>query len=281
MATPTLLSMVQNILSAMSSDEVNSIGDTVESMQVAQILQNKYYDIVARGDLRLDEQLIQLVPSDTTAAPVLMYLPAGTSRIDWMQYYDTNPTNSIQQTSQFGAYSHDLNVDVISTVQWTTTSTTSVTIPAAVPTTVTFTLSTAVPASVGQMVQAINGTNSISGTVAQYVGNTLVIQVANVTGSGTFASWIISSVNAFNLPPGYKYVTLLGNDEFIDMVNKFDQTQTNVQPYTFTQSGFDYHLKYMNDRQPSYATLISNFFMLFDSYDNTQDSTLQGSKTMI
>jgi hypothetical protein len=117
--------------------------------------------------------------------------------------------------------------------------------------------------------------------VAQYVGNTLVIQVANVTGSGTFASWIISSVNAFNLPPGYKYVTLLGNDEFIDMVNKFDQTQTNVQPYTFTQSGFDYHLKYMNDRQPSYATLISNFFMLFDSYDNTQDSTLQGSKTMI
>ena len=281
MATPTLLNMVQNILSAMSSDEVNSIADTVESMQVAQIIQNKYYDIVARGDLRLDEQLFQLTASDNLTIPTLMYLPTGVSRISWLQYYDTNPTNNITQTSQFGAYSHDLNVDVISTIKWTTTSTSSVTIPTSVPSTVTFTLDTAVPAAVGQMVTAVNGTNNINGTVAQYVGNTLVINVVNYTGSGTFSSWVISSVNSFNLPPGYKYVTLLSNDEFLNMVNKFDLTQTNVQSYVFTQSGNNYNFRFMNDRQPSWATVISNFFILFDSYDSTQDSTLQASKTMV
>jgi len=281
MATQTLLTMTQNILSAMSSDEVNSIGDTVESMQVANIIQNKYYDIVARGDLRLDEQLFQLNPSDTTALPTLMYLPAGVSRISWMQYYDTNPTDNTTQTSQFGAYSHDLNVDVVSTIQWTSLSTSSVTIPTSTPSTRTFVLSTSVPAAVGQQVTATSGSNSINGTVAQYVGNSLVINVINWVGSGTFASWVISSTNSFNLPPGYRYVTLLGNDEFLDMVNKLDLTQANVQPYVFTQSGNDYNFRYQNDRQPSFATVISNFFVLFDSYDNTQDSTLQGAKTMV
>jgi hypothetical protein len=36
----TLLEMTQNILSAMNSDEVNSITDTVESLQVAEEIQN-------------------------------------------------------------------------------------------------------------------------------------------------------------------------------------------------------------------------------------------------
>jgi hypothetical protein len=281
MATQTLLNMVQNILAAMSSDEVNSIGDTVESMQVAQIIQNKYYDIVARGDLRLDEQLFQLNPADTTATPTLMYLPSGVSRISWMQYYDTNPTDNTTQTSQFGAYSHDLNVDVISTIQWSSLSTSTVTIPTSTPSTVTFTLSTAVPASTGQQVTATSGSNYINGTVAQYVGNTLVVNVVNWSGSGTFSSWVIKSVNSFSLPPGYRYVTLLSNDEFLDTVNKFDLTQVNVQQYNFTQGGNNFTFRYMNDRQPSWATVISNFYVLFDSLDTTQDSTLQASKTMV
>lgn len=281
MATQTLLNMVQNILSAMSSDEVNSIGDTVESMQVAQIIQNKYYDIVARGDLELDEQLMQLVPSDSLSTPTLMYLPTGMSRISWVQYYDTNPTDNTTQTSQFGSYSHDLNVDVVSTVQWTSLSTSTVTIPSTLPSTVTFTLTTAVPAATGQQVTATNGTNYINGTIAQYVGNVITVNVVNWSGNGTFSSWVINSTNSFNLPPGYRYVTILGNDEFLDMVNKFDLTQVNVQPYTFTQGGYTFQARYMNDRQPSWATVISNAIVLFDSLDTTQDSTLQGSKTMV
>ena len=273
--------MVQNILAAMSSDEVNSISDTVESMQVAQIIQNKYYDIVARGDLRLDEQLFQLNPSDSLLSPTLMFLPAGVSRISWLQYYDTNPEDNTTQTSQFGAYSHDLNVDVISTIQWSTFSSSTVTIPTTFPSTVIFTLSTPVPAAVGQQVTATSGFNYINGTVGAYVGNLLTVNVVNWAGNGTFSSWIVNSVNSFNLPPGYRYVTILGNDEFLDMVNKFDLTQVNVQPYTFSQGGNTFNARYMNDRQPSWATVISNFYVLFDSIDTTQDSTLQASKTML
>ena len=45
----TLLNMTQNILSEMDSDEVNGIADTVESTQVAHIIETMYYDLTARN----------------------------------------------------------------------------------------------------------------------------------------------------------------------------------------------------------------------------------------
>lgn len=280
MAQQTLLNIVQNILSAMSSDEVNSIGDTVESMQVAQIVQNKYYDIVARGDLTLDEQLFQLVPSDSQSLPVLMQLPAGCSRIDWLQYLDTNPLDNTQ-TDQFGSYSHDLNVDIVSSIKWTTTSTSTVTAPASGTGLVTFVVaSSTLPVNVGQLVQATAGSTSIIGNVAQYVGTTLVISVTSTVNASTASSWIITSVNVPNVPPGYKYVALVPNDYFLDIVNRLDLTQNYVFEYTFTQGGNNFTFRARNDTQPSLATVVSNSYVLFDQYDNTQDSTLQASKTL-
>lgn len=46
-----LIEYVQDILSSMDSDEVNSISDTVESMQVATILKNCYEELVANIEL--------------------------------------------------------------------------------------------------------------------------------------------------------------------------------------------------------------------------------------
>jgi hypothetical protein len=279
MATMTVLQMTQNILAAMSSDEVNSIGDTVESMQVAQILQNKYYDIVARGDLTLDDQLFQLVPSDTPLAPVIMSLPAGTMRVNWMKYYDTNPLDNTQ-IDQFGAYSHDLNVDIISSIRWTVLSTTSNTIVSSG--TVAFTLlSGNTNIAVGQTCQATSGTNSMFGVVSAYNGSVLTITVQSSTGQGTFNSWTISSVNIPNVPPGYKYVDIVPLDYFLDVTNRFDITQNDVLSYNFTQNGGSFVMRYFNDRQPTLATVISNKWVLFDGYDSSQDSTLQASKTLV
>jgi hypothetical protein len=42
----TLLEMTQIILSKMDSDEVNSIGDTTESIQIAQEIENSYYELL-------------------------------------------------------------------------------------------------------------------------------------------------------------------------------------------------------------------------------------------
>src|SRR5258706_9483056 len=86
----TLLDMTQEILSAMSSDEVNSIGDTTESMQVATIIKRKYFDIVGRAGLPEHNQTIQLTPSNDITQPTVMYVPSEVNRIDWIKYQDTS-----------------------------------------------------------------------------------------------------------------------------------------------------------------------------------------------
>jgi len=46
MAKLTLLEMTQDIMSDMDSDDVNSINDSVEALQVAQIIKTTYYNII-------------------------------------------------------------------------------------------------------------------------------------------------------------------------------------------------------------------------------------------
>lgn len=281
MAEQTLLTMVQNILSAMSSDEVNSISDTTESMQVAQIIENKYYDIAARGDLTQHETLFQLNPSNNPALPTEMFIPSGISKINWLQYYDTNP-NDNTQTGQFGAYSHNLNTDIVSTSTWTTTSASSVLVGLGtkgffVP----IILGGALPVIIGQGVLITSGTNSMFGSLVSYNSTLgfMTINVTSVIGSGTFSSWIIQSSNT-NSVPGYRYVTIVPIDYFLDVTNRFDITQNNVKAYTFTQSVYNFTFKYRTDLQPTMAVVLSNNYVLFDSLDSTQDSTLQASKTL-
>lgn len=181
MTKMTLLDLTQNILSRMSSDEVNSIGDSTESQQVVNIIKNKYFDIVNRVKLPEHEQLVQLDPSLDTTSPVLMYVPDGIADIKWLKYFN-------------------------------------------------------------------------------------------------------SDVSEGQPAPGYIYVTILAPAQFIDMVNSFNPDESNVESFTFidNSNGFSssYDFYYKNDRQPTYCTIISNYYVVFDSFDNTQDSTLQSSKTM-
>lgn len=177
----TLLDMTQNILSRMSSDEVNSISDTTESLQVANIIKNKYFDIINRVPLPEHEQLVQLNPSLDVLVPVVMKVPDGIVDIKWLKY---------------------------------------------------------------------NNTNLSAGTPT----------------------------------PGYEYVTILPEEQFIDLVNGFNTTETNVRSFTFADniSGFNsnYTFYYKRDIQPSYCTIINNYYVIFDSYNYLLDSTLQASKTM-
>lgn len=86
MARKTLLDMTQNILSAMDSDEVNSIGDTVESLQVAEVIRETYEYITVGIDIPGRSGIIQLDASGDTALPNHMTVPSDVERVEWVRY---------------------------------------------------------------------------------------------------------------------------------------------------------------------------------------------------
>jgi hypothetical protein len=82
----SILDMTQTILSSLDSDEVNSISDTTESMQIAQIIRTCYFNIIARADLPEHRKMFSLDASGDNAQPVLMIRPSEARRIDWIKY---------------------------------------------------------------------------------------------------------------------------------------------------------------------------------------------------
>lgn len=82
----TLLQMVQSILSSMDSDNVNSIDDTEEAMQVANFLKDSYFEIVSGLDLPNTFGIFQLQGSGDSTKPTVMYLPDGWNSIQWVKY---------------------------------------------------------------------------------------------------------------------------------------------------------------------------------------------------
>lgn len=201
MTLPTVLEMTQEILSSMSSDEVNSINDSPESLQVALILKRKFYDIASRGDLPEHTQLFQLNPSLDPTQPVMMFIPDGIGRVQYIKYFNS-------------------------------------------------------------------GTN---------VEETITSPQDPVV-DDDIAPGVIS-------PVGYQYVTMLPIQQFLDMTSKFDPAMSFVDSFIFsdTSNNFpgDFTFYYRDDRQPSYCCILSNFYVIFDSYDNSQDDTLQASKTQV
>jgi len=82
----TLLDMVQLILSSMDSDEVNSIGDTAESLQVANIIRTSYDDLLARMDFPERFNLCSLEDSVDTTLPIKMLRPNSLDKLIWIKY---------------------------------------------------------------------------------------------------------------------------------------------------------------------------------------------------
>src|SRR5216684_912961 len=97
----TLLDMTQNILSALNSDEVNSISDTTESLQVAEILKTTFYNIMSRSSAPLQEELFQLDSSLDSTQPVLMYRPDHIAKMEWIKYFDTSAFTFTSNVNSF------------------------------------------------------------------------------------------------------------------------------------------------------------------------------------
>lgn len=82
----TLLDLTQTILSSMDSDEVNSISDTPESLQVATCIRSTYFDIINRANLEEHYSLITLNASGDGSKPTLMTMPTTVADLQWLKY---------------------------------------------------------------------------------------------------------------------------------------------------------------------------------------------------
>lgn len=92
----TLLELTQDTLSSLDGEEVTSITDTTESLQIVKIIKTVYDDIQSRANLPIQKTLFNLDVSGNVAKPVLMTKPTTVDNIEWVQYNrillgDTDP----------------------------------------------------------------------------------------------------------------------------------------------------------------------------------------------
>lgn len=83
----TLLEIVQSVLSAISSDEVNSINDTVEAYEIACIARDCYADIITeRDDWPFMQDKLPLTAMSDVDNPTKMKIPDGVASVQWIKY---------------------------------------------------------------------------------------------------------------------------------------------------------------------------------------------------
>lgn len=94
MAKLTLLSMVQDILNDMDSDEVNSIDDTIEAQQVAQIIKSSYFEMIDHRNWPHLKKMVQLDASDEVIKPNYLILPERIKELIFFRYKATVGTTT-------------------------------------------------------------------------------------------------------------------------------------------------------------------------------------------
>lgn len=82
----TLLDLVQDILNDMDGDEINSIDDTFESAQVAQIIKSTYYAMMSNRNWPHTKQSIQITPSGDSALPTHMVVQEEIKELSFINY---------------------------------------------------------------------------------------------------------------------------------------------------------------------------------------------------
>jgi hypothetical protein len=94
MAKMTVLEMTQDILSDMNSDEINSINDTTEAYQVANIIQDTYFAITDGKENPWMRQLFRLTSVGLLAKPTYLQIPENVVDIEWIKYNVRSATDT-------------------------------------------------------------------------------------------------------------------------------------------------------------------------------------------
>ena len=86
----TLLELTQNILSAMDSENINSISDSVEAMQIVDIIETTYFDIISTRDIPEHKELIKMTALSDTNFPSHFSYPTNVKEIVSLDYQDSD-----------------------------------------------------------------------------------------------------------------------------------------------------------------------------------------------
>ena len=84
----TLLEMVQNIASALETDEINSITDTVESLQIAEVIKETFYEQFTGINVPEHFVVFQLENVADLSRPNYLRIPENINKVEWVKYYD-------------------------------------------------------------------------------------------------------------------------------------------------------------------------------------------------
>jgi hypothetical protein len=86
MAKMTLLEITQSILSALDSDDVNSIDDTVESIQIADLVKESYFELLSQRDWPFLFAISSLEGLADTNNPTKMRMQEAWNKVKWIKY---------------------------------------------------------------------------------------------------------------------------------------------------------------------------------------------------
>ena len=94
----SLLQIVQNILSDLDSEDVNSISDSIEAQQVASMVEDVFYEMAAVRLVPEHDELGKLTALSDTAYPTHFEYPANYKSIDGVWYdVSTDGTNQYRE----------------------------------------------------------------------------------------------------------------------------------------------------------------------------------------
>lgn len=82
----SVLDMTKDILSDMDSDEVNSIDDTQEATQVAQIIKSTYFAMLSNRNWPHMRKTISFTPLGDTAKPTHLLIPENVKEVVFVKY---------------------------------------------------------------------------------------------------------------------------------------------------------------------------------------------------
>jgi hypothetical protein len=74
----------------------------------------------------------------------------------------------------------------------------------------------------------------------------------------------------------YSYVTILPVAQFSDMTHQLNPEDEDVGSLNLN----DHTFYFKNNSKPTYCTIVNDYFIIFDSFNENVDSTLQESKTL-